>query len=178
MGDEELPESEQNVEMSDAESQYSDDNNESSSSVGSEFEGQKLPPSAPKRRQTSPQSTKPPGRRSNRKARSQRKTYEEVESDEEQYVSDVENSKRRRSNRKARSQQKKYEEVESDEERYASDSESSKGRRSNRKAGTQRKTYEEVESDRERCASDSENFKGADVSPKVESDNEERDEEE
>merc|ERR1712238_154803 len=46
--DEELPESEQNVEMSDAESQYSDDNNESSSSVGSEFEGQKLPPSAPK----------------------------------------------------------------------------------------------------------------------------------
>merc|ERR1712238_585920 len=149
--DEELPESEQNVEMSDAESQYSDDNNESSSSVGSEFEGQKLPPSAPKRRQTSPQSTKPPGRRSNRKARSQRKTYEEVESDEEQYVSDAENSKRRRSNRKARSQKKTYEEVESDEERYASDSEGSKGRRSNRKVGTQRKTYEEVESDRERC---------------------------
>merc|ERR1712238_412507 len=52
------------------------------------------------------------------------------------------------------------------------------GRRSNRKVGTQRKMYEEVESDRERCASDSENFKGADVSPKVESDNEERDEEE
>merc|ERR1712161_147362 len=91
--DEELPESEQNVEMSDAESQYSDDNNESSSSVGSEFEGQKLPPSAPKRRQTSPQSTKPPGRRSNRKARSQRKTYEEVESDEERYASDSENFK-------------------------------------------------------------------------------------
>jgi len=137
--DEEFPESEQNVEMSDAESQYSDDNNECSSSVGSDFEGQKLPPPASKRRQTSPRSTKPPGRRSNRKARSQRKTYEEVESDEERYASDSENSKGRRSNRKAGTQRKTYEEVESNEERCASDSENFKGA----------DVYPKVESDNE-----------------------------
>ena len=82
------------IEQSDAESQYSDDNMENSSSGESDFEDCESQPTAPtKRSRTIARSSEsPPERRSNRRTTTERKTYEEVESDEEQYIDESEDS--------------------------------------------------------------------------------------
>merc|ERR1712224_1181029 len=95
--DDETSESDQSQENSDSESQYMDDYNESAPSEGSDREGHASESPVTKRGRTSSLSKRQAsiqpleeasGRRSKRKSTKIRMSYEEVDSDAEEYASD------------------------------------------------------------------------------------------
>ncbi len=146
----------ENGEDSDAESQYSDQGADAAaSSEESDFEDVSPPP---KRSRTSPRSRRassreadppvePAGRRSSRRGSATRSTtYEEVESDAEQYRSESEASETSPVNRSRNSRRNA---------RASPPVEPSPAERSSRRnAGKKRSTYEEVESDAEEYMSE------------------------
>jgi hypothetical protein len=150
-------EDEQARENSDAESQYTDQgDNDRASSGGSDL----VDPSPPtKRARTSVRTTRTasrisepavesPGTRSSRRnARRKRTSYEEVESDAEEHLSDAEDSKNSNVNRGRNSRRNS---------RISQPKESPGTRSSRRNTAKKCASYEEVESDAEEVESDAE----------------------